>query len=186
MANGADDLKAYGLRFDLTVPFTRYVLDHQAELTFPFKRYQIQPVWRGERQQRGRYKQFHQADIDVIWRQDDDQTKHLYYDAELIYVLRRALEQVRSVYFTDSTVKTHINNRNLLAGLFAVLTGDNADKTQALGKLFDSFYKMSSDEFYTKLTDLIGDHAAATAKEFIETPLSELREDFVDHELFTQ
>jgi histidyl-tRNA synthetase len=56
------------LHFDLTIPFARYTLDHLQELVFPFKRYQMQPVRRGERQKRGRYKEFRQWDIDTIWR----------------------------------------------------------------------------------------------------------------------
>lgn len=61
-------LKSYSLHFDLTVPFARYALDHMSDITFPFKRYQMQPVWRGERQQRGRFKEFWQCDVDSIWR----------------------------------------------------------------------------------------------------------------------
>jgi len=66
LAQGGADTKDYSLHFDLTVPFARYVLDRENELVFPFKRYQIQPVWRGERAQRGRFREFRQADIDVI------------------------------------------------------------------------------------------------------------------------
>ena len=55
-----------GLRYDLTVPFARYVVQHQNELTFPFKRYQLQPVWRADRPQKGRYREFYQCDVDVI------------------------------------------------------------------------------------------------------------------------
>ena len=55
-----------GLRYDLTVPFARYVVQHQAEISFPFKRYQMQPVWRADRPQKGRYREFYQCDVDVI------------------------------------------------------------------------------------------------------------------------
>ena len=55
-----------GLRYDLTVPFARYVVQHQNEITFPFKRFQIQPVWRADRPQKGRYREFYQCDVDVI------------------------------------------------------------------------------------------------------------------------
>ncbi|MFW6389196.1 MAG: ATP phosphoribosyltransferase regulatory subunit, partial [Marinilabiliaceae bacterium] len=55
-----------GLRYDLTVPFARFVVQHQGELTFPFKRYQIQPVWRADRPQKGRYREFFQCDVDVV------------------------------------------------------------------------------------------------------------------------
>ena len=65
-------MKDYALHFDLTVPFARYVLDWEDKLTFPFKRFQIQPVRRGERAQKGRYREFWQCDIDVIWRRDNE------------------------------------------------------------------------------------------------------------------
>jgi len=71
LAQGNEDTKDYALHFDLTVPFARYVLDWEQELTFPFKRYQIQPVRRGERSQRGRFKEFRQSDIDVIWQETE-------------------------------------------------------------------------------------------------------------------
>jgi histidyl-tRNA synthetase len=71
LAQGNEDTKEYSLHFDLTVPFARYVLDRENDITFPFKRYQIQPVRRGERSQRGRFKEFWQSDIDVI-RQETD------------------------------------------------------------------------------------------------------------------
>jgi histidyl-tRNA synthetase len=70
LAQGNEDTKDYALHFDLTVPFARYVLDHEGEITFPFKRYQVQPVRRGERSQRGRFREFRQSDIDVIWRDE--------------------------------------------------------------------------------------------------------------------
>ena len=60
------DLVDGGLRYDLTVPFARYVVMHRDEITFPFKRYQIQPVWRADRPQKGRYREFYQCDADVV------------------------------------------------------------------------------------------------------------------------
>ncbi|MEI6673438.1 MAG: hypothetical protein WCL02_09465 [bacterium] len=71
LAQGNEDTKEYSLHFDLTVPFARYILDWENEIAFPFKRYQIQPVWRGERSQRGRFKEFWQSDIDVIWQENE-------------------------------------------------------------------------------------------------------------------
>src|SRR3954449_10470892 len=72
-----------GLHFDLTVPFARYVLEHSGKLEFPFRRYQIQPAWRGERPQEGRYRQFTQADIDVVGR--DELSFH--HDVEVVRVM---------------------------------------------------------------------------------------------------
>ena len=73
-----------GLRYDLTVPFARYVVQHQGELTFPFKRYQIQPVWRADRPQKGRYREFYQCDVDVIG------TRSLLCEVELVEIVERA------------------------------------------------------------------------------------------------
>src|SRR5262245_5387889 len=82
--SGEDGL---GLHFDLTVPFARYVLENSGKLTFPFRRYQIQKSWRGERPQEGRYREFTQADIDVI----DRDTLPFHYEVEMPLVLGDAL-----------------------------------------------------------------------------------------------
>ena len=181
MASGADDLKGYGLRFDLTIPFTRYVLDHQQDLVFPFKRYQVQKVRRGERQQKWRFKEFYQADIDVIRRQGEGKVKYLRYDAELIYLLRKTLELVRAKYLPDFVIKTHINNRNILGGLFTHLVGDDMEKKQQLSKLFDSYYKMSKEDFEQSLSDLVGDQLAIV-QQFLSFDITTLSEDFIDNE----
>ena len=76
-----------GLHFDLTVPFARYVLENAGHLEFPFRRYQIQPAWRGERPQEGRYRQFTQADIDIVGR--DELPFH--HDVEVVRVMAEAL-----------------------------------------------------------------------------------------------
>ena len=77
-----------GLHFDLTVPFARYVLENAGKLEFPFRRYQIQPAWRGERPQEGRYRQFTQADIDIVGR--DELPFH--HDVEVVRVMVEALD----------------------------------------------------------------------------------------------
>jgi len=69
-----------GLRYDLTVPFARYVVMHQNDIAFPFKRYQIQPVWRADRPQRGRYREFYQCDVDIVG------SDSLMYEAELVQI----------------------------------------------------------------------------------------------------
>ena len=78
-----------GLHFDLTVPFARFVLENAGKLSFPFRRYQIQKVWRGERPQEGRYREFLQADIDIV----DRDTLPFHYDAEMPLVVGDALRQ---------------------------------------------------------------------------------------------
>ncbi len=93
-----------GLRYDLTVPFARYVVQHQNDLYFPFKRYQIQPVWRADRPQRGRYNEFYQCDVDVVG------SESLIYEAELVQIY----DQVFSALGIDVTIR--VNNRKVLFG----------------------------------------------------------------------
>ncbi len=94
-----------GLKYDLTVPFARYVVQHRSEITFPFKRYQIQPVWRADRPQKGRYREFFQCDVDVIG------SKSLLSELELIQIT----DEVFSIFGIN--VKIKINNRKVLAGV---------------------------------------------------------------------
>ncbi|MBX7093786.1 MAG: histidine--tRNA ligase [Flavobacteriales bacterium] len=113
------------LRYDLTVPFARFVVQHQNEISFPFKRYQIQPVWRADRPQRGRYREFYQCDADMIG------SDSLLNEIELI----RLMDDV----FTDLNIKTTIklNNRKILGGI-AEITGEQnriVDITVAIDKL---------------------------------------------------
>ena len=94
-----------GLRYDLTVPFARYVVQHQGDITFPFKRYQIQPVWRADRPQKGRYREFYQCDADVIG------SGSLLNELELVQIVDR----VFSLFGIRVCIK--INNRKVLTGL---------------------------------------------------------------------
>ena len=94
-----------GLRYDLTVPFARFVVQHQNEISFPFKRYQIQPVWRADRPQKGRYREFYQCDVDVIG------SKSLLNELELVQIVDR----VFSLF--DVRVCIKINNRKVLTGM---------------------------------------------------------------------
>jgi histidyl-tRNA synthetase len=114
------------LRYDLTVPFARYVVQHQNEIEFPFKRYQIQPVWRADRPQKGRFREFFQCDADVVG------SKSLWQEVELV--------QLYDAVFTDlglagATVK--INNRKILSGIAEVIGASDKliDFTVALDKL---------------------------------------------------
>lgn len=94
-----------GLRYDLTVPFARFVVQHQNELSFPFKRFQIQPVWRADRPQKGRYREFYQCDVDVIG------SKSLLNELELVQIADRVFT------LFDINVLIKINNRKVLTGL---------------------------------------------------------------------
>lgn len=114
-----------GLRYDLTVPFARYVVQHREELTFPFKRFQIQPVWRADRPQKGRYREFYQCDADVVG------SNSLIYEAELIEMIDEAFQLFKI------PVVIKLNNRKILAGI-AELIGESEriiDITVAIDKL---------------------------------------------------
>lgn len=114
-----------GLRFDLTVPFARFVVQHQNDIAFPFKRYQIQPVWRGDRPQKGRYQEFYQCDVDVVG------SDSLMYEAELV--------QIYDEVFTKLGVNTiiRVSNRKVLAGIAEVagIADQFMDMTIAIDKL---------------------------------------------------
>lgn len=114
------------LRYDLTVPFARYVVMHRNDLNFPFKRFQIQPVWRADRPQRGRYREFYQCDVDVVG------SSSLINEAEFVLIYYEAL---RAFGLTDFDIK--LNNRKILSGIAEVI-GKPAlivDLTVAIDKL---------------------------------------------------
>ncbi len=115
-----------GLRYDLTVPFARYVVMNQHEITFPFKRYQIQPVWRADRPQKGRYREFYQCDADVVG------TKSLICESEIILMINEVLQNLG---ITDFTIK--INNRKLLTAITELIgeEGKEAAFCVAIDKL---------------------------------------------------
>jgi len=114
-----------GLRYDLTVPFARYVVMHRNEIVFPFKRYQIQPVWRADRPQKGRYREFFQCDADVVG------SDSLLNEVELLQLL--------DTVFNDLGIRVCIklNNRKILAGLAQILGQEErlTDITVAIDKL---------------------------------------------------
>ncbi|MDL2283490.1 histidine--tRNA ligase, partial [Odoribacter sp. OttesenSCG-928-G04] len=114
-----------GLRYDLTVPFARYVVQHQSELTFPFKRYQVQPVWRADRPQKGRYREFYQCDVDVIG------SDSLLNEVELIQIVDEVYKRLKI------NVRLHLNNRKVLAGIAEVIGANDrlVDITVAIDKI---------------------------------------------------
>ena len=114
------------LRYDLTVPFARYVVQHQNEITFPFKRYQIQPVWRADRPQKGRFREFFQCDADVVG------SKSLWQEVEFIQLYDTVFSKLG---LTGTTIK--INNRKILYGIAEVIGAKDKliDFTVALDKL---------------------------------------------------
>ena len=114
-----------GLRYDLTVPLARYVVQHQGEISFPFKRYQIQPVWRADRPQKGRYREFYQCDVDVIG------SRSLLCEVDLVEIVAKVFQRL------GIRVTLKVNNRKILYGIAETI--GHADKmidiTVAIDKL---------------------------------------------------
>lgn len=183
LAQGKDDTKDYSLHFDLTVPFARYVLDWEQELTFPFKRYQIQPVRRGERSQRGRFKEFWQADIDVI-RQENEKWiigKNLYYDAEMLVVIARTLHDVIARFLGSKPFTLHVNNRYLLAWFFSQF---DEKIVPQLYNLLDKFYKISFDVFQKEVAELVSPSEVKKIVSFVQSNFDRLDPNLVDNDMY--
>lgn len=128
-----------GLRYDLTVPFARYVVMHRDEITFPFKRYQIQPVWRADRPQKGRYREFYQCDADVVG------SDSLLNEVELM--------QIIDTVFTRFGVRVNIkiNNRKILSGIAEVI--NEADKIVDITVAIDKLDKIGLDNVNAELAE---------------------------------
>ncbi len=128
-----------GLRYDLTVPFARFVVQHQNEIAFPFKRYQIQPVWRADRPQKGRYREFYQCDVDVIG------SKSLLNELELVQMVDDVFGQM------GIRVVIKLNNRKILAGLAEV--SGQPDKLVDITVAIDKIDKIGLDAVKQELTE---------------------------------
>ncbi|MDB5005679.1 MAG: histidine--tRNA ligase [Mucilaginibacter sp.] len=128
------------LRYDLTVPFARYVVMHQNEIIFPFKRFQVQPVWRADRPQKGRYREFYQCDADVVG------SDSLLNEAEFILIYDEALSKLG---LKDFTIK--INNRKVLSGIAEVI--DKADNIIDLTVAIDKLDKIGLDGVIKELLE---------------------------------
>lgn len=129
-----------GLRYDLTVPFARYVVQHRDELTFPFKRFQIQPVWRADRPQKGRYREFYQCDVDAIG------SKSQLCELELVQIVDKVFEKL------GIRVLLKINNRKVLTGLAEICGFPDkvVDITVAIDKLDKIGLDAVKEEMLTK------------------------------------
>ena len=128
------------LKYDLTIPFARYVAMNHSQLTFPFKRYQVQPVWRADRPQKGRYREFYQCDADVVG------SKSLMNEVELINIYFTVFEKLN----IDCTIK--INNRKVLTGI-TELTGKPIT-TKAFASIIDKLDKVGIDKIKSELFEL--------------------------------
>ena len=126
-----------GLRYDLTVPFARYVVMHREEITFPFKRYQIQPVWRADRPQKGRYREFYQCDADVVG------SDSLLNEVELV-------QMIDAVFIAFGVrVSIKINNRKILAGIAEII--GEADKIVDITVAIDKLDKIGLENVNAEL-----------------------------------
>ncbi len=131
------DLAEKGLRYDLTVPFARYVVMHQNDITFPFKRYQIQPVWRADRPQKGRYREFYQCDADVIG------SKSLLNEVDLIQIIHDVFKKL------EISVTVKINNRKFLNGVAELAGIKSEEKFYQFINTIDNFDKLEGLNFNT-------------------------------------
>ena len=144
-ADEGDDGKDLALRFDLTVPMARFVVQHAGQLNFPFRRYQMQPVWRGDRPQAGRYRQFYQCDIDVV----GDGALGLINDAEMPVVIDRIFTELGIGRFVIS-----VNNRKILTGFLASLGLESDADVSAALKIVDSIDKVGTEQTHLQLRDM--------------------------------
>ncbi len=133
------------LRFDLTVPLARYVAEHERDLAFPFRRYQMQRVYRGERAQRGRFREFYQCDIDVIGKDKLDPA----FDAELPAIIVQIFTELRIGDFT-----IHFSNRKILLGLLASYGIEDAEVQKLILREIDKLDKIGKDKVRDGITAL--------------------------------
>ena len=151
----ASKISEKGLRYDLTVPFARYVVQHQNEIVFPFKRYQIQPVWRADRPQKGRYREFYQCDVDVIG------SKSLLSEVELVDIVARVFAKL------GISVTLKMNNRKILFGIAESI--GHADKMIDITVAIDKLDKIGLDNVKAELRERgIDDEAIARLQPILE------------------
>ena len=169
------------LRFDLTVPLARYVSAHYNDLVFPFKRYQMSKVFRGERPQKGRFREFYQCDIDIIGNEELD----LRYDAEMPAIIYRVFEKLG---IGDFVIR--INNRKVLGGFFAAL--GLSDKIEDILRILDKIEKIGKEAAVSELVALgVSADKTDTIIDFItsdgdcEQILAKLRAMSIENETYT-
>ncbi|MGM0581409.1 MAG: histidine--tRNA ligase [Bacteroidota bacterium] len=156
-----------GLRYDLTVPFARFVVMNQHNLTFPFKRYQIQPVWRADRPQKGRYREFFQCDADAIG------TNSMLCEAEIVLMIQEVFKNLQTKKANSLDYAIKINNRKILSGIVEVMGAEGKetefavaiDKLDKIGEekvkeeLIDRGFAQSAIDTLSPLFTLSGDNA---------------------------
>lgn len=175
---GENDL---ALRFDLTVPLSKYVTEYYDKLSFPFKRYQIGKVYRGEKPQRGRYREFYQCDIDII----GDGELSIMNDAEIPAIIYNTFKELG---FDDFTIC--INNRKILNGLFASLGLEN--KSTDILRIIDKIEKIGQNEVKNELLEYTEEKQANTIMKFIliegdnKDKIEELEKLGIENEVFNE
>ncbi|WP_338768146.1 histidine--tRNA ligase [Bernardetia sp. ABR2-2B] len=152
-------LSKRGLRYDLTVPFARYVVQHQSEITFPFRRFQIQPVWRADRPQKGRYREFYQCDADVVG------SDSLINEAELLQMADEVFQKL------NLKVTIKLNSRKILQGLSEVV--GFADKMTDITVAIDKLDKIGWEGVAKELKEReLSEEATSKIQEFIKATTS--------------
>ena len=173
---GDNDL---ALRFDLTVPLAKYVTEYYDKLSFPFKRYQIGKVYRGEKAQRGRYREFYQCDVDII----GDGELSILNDAEIPSII---YDTFKNLGFEDFTIC--INNRKILNGLFLSLNLEN--ESAGILRVIDKIDKIGKEEVKKELLNYIEETKVDTIMKFItidgnnEQKIKALEDMNIDNEIF--
>ncbi len=142
------------LRYDLTVPFARYVVQHQNDITFPFKRYQIQPVWRADRPQRGRYREFYQCDVDVIG------TNSVNAEVELIQIIKNVLNKLQ---LKNHTIQ--LNNRKILFAL--IESCGESSNFEKIAVIIDKLDKIGKENVLKELVDKVNNSSCTSMFESI-------------------
>lgn len=158
---GENDL---ALRFDLTVPLAKYVAEYYGELSFPFKRYQIGKVYRGEKAQAGRYREFYQCDVDII----GDGELNIIHDAEIPSIIYTTFKELGFEKFT-----IHINNRKILNGIFEEI--GEIERTTDILRIIDKIEKIGEERVKKELIEVgLNDNAVNTVMNFIKISGSNL------------
>ncbi len=176
-----EQLPKYALRFDLTVPLARFVAQHENDLSFPFKRYQIQRVYRGESAQKGRYREFYQCDVDIIGKDN----LSIAYDAELIALIYRVFTALQIGKFT-----IQINSRKLFKGLFQSLDIDE-ETTKLVMREIDKLEKIGEEKVKTSLQTWLSSEQTEKIFAFLNiknstNPLQELEKFAPNNQIFAE
>lgn len=149
------------MRFDLTVPFARFVAQHQSILNMPFKRYHIAKVWRGENSQKGRYREFYQCDFDIV----GDASS--FSDLQVLLTVHNVLEELRSNYSAMGKARIHFNHRGLLNSFWQQFQVSEEQQLSAM-QIIDKVYKIGSEQVRAQLNALLGEDCASKLCRFLQ------------------